>query len=221
MAIQTQGNGGVVAEVDSTTHRALRTSLRPYEGSAFSGSFRKAQRSGTIGAGLSAASLVYGFRWAPTPSTALALIKRVAVSFGCVTGFTAGFFDVDMFRAPSYTVIEPTGGTAGTFTTTNGKLRSSHTTSLGAASYISTTAAISGGTATLDTDPMGTVSESVAATAGATPASARDLFRALQGEYPLVLATSEGFVIKATVPATGTWNIAVTVDWDEVLTGGF
>lgn len=221
MAIQVQGNGGTVAEVDSTTHRAVRTSIRPGEGSLFSGAFRKAQRSGTIGAGLTAASLVYGFRWAPTPSTALALIRRVQVSFGNVTAFAAGFFDVDMFRAPSYTVLEGTGGTAGTYTTTNGKLRSSHATSLGAASYISTTAAISGGTATLDTDPMGTVSESVAATAGAPPTTIRDIFRALPGEYPLVLATSEGFVLKATAPATGTWNIAVTIEWDEVLTGGF
>src|SRR4051812_26960141 len=99
MALQIQGNGGVVQEIDSATHRAARISIRPGEGSLFSGAFRKAQRSGTIGAGLTAASLVYSFRWGPTPSTALCLVKRIQVSFGNVTGYTAGFFAVDAFRA--------------------------------------------------------------------------------------------------------------------------
>jgi hypothetical protein len=221
MSVVLSGNGGVAAEVDSLTHRAMRTSLRPYEGAGLSGSFRKAQRSGTIGAGLSAASLVYSWKWAPTPNTALALVRRIQVSFGNVTGFAAGFFDVDAFRATTFTTIEATGGAAGTYTGNNGKLRTSHATSLGATSYISTTAAISGGTSTLDTDPFGTCSVSVAATAGAPPSGAVDIFRAAPGEYPMVFANLEGFSIKATAPATGTWNIAVTIDWDELLTGSF
>jgi hypothetical protein len=29
--------------------------------------------------------------------------------------------------------------------------------------------------------------------------------------------TNEGFVIRATVPATGLWSFAVTTEWDEVV----
>jgi hypothetical protein len=36
------------------------------------------------------------------------------------------------------------------------------------------------------------------------------------GEWPLVLAQNEGFIIRATVPATGTWDFAVTMEWSEV-----
>jgi hypothetical protein len=32
----------------------------------------------------------------------------------------------------------------------------------------------------------------------------------------LLLAQNEGFVVRATVPATGTWQFGVTVVWTEV-----
>jgi hypothetical protein len=32
---------------------------------------------------------------------------------------------------------------------------------------------------------------------------------------PLSLGTAEGFVIQATVPATGTWRGIIAVDWRE------
>jgi len=44
-----------------------------------------------------------------------------------------------------------------------------------------------------------------------------DLFHANPGgESPLVFAQNEGFVVRATVPATGTWQFGVTVAWTEV-----
>jgi hypothetical protein len=36
------------------------------------------------------------------------------------------------------------------------------------------------------------------------------------GEQPLQLANNEGFVVQATVPATGTWTFSVQVCRDEV-----
>jgi hypothetical protein len=35
---------------------------------------------------------------------------------------------------------------------------------------------------------------------------------------PMVLAQNEGVVIRATVPATGTWGHGVTMAWSEVAT---
>ena len=43
-----------------------------------------------------------------------------------------------------------------------------------------------------------------------------DLFKAANaGDYPMVLAANEGFVIQAVVPGTGVWNATVWVEWDE------
>jgi hypothetical protein len=44
------------------------------------------------------------------------------------------------------------------------------------------------------------------------------MFDQRPGEHPLVLAQNEGFVIQATVPATGVWFFAVKVDWVEIAT---
>jgi hypothetical protein len=35
-------------------------------------------------------------------------------------------------------------------------------------------------------------------------------------EHPVLLAQNEGFVVRATVPATGTWQFGITVAWAEV-----
>ena len=43
------------------------------------------------------------------------------------------------------------------------------------------------------------------------------VFEQRPGEWPMILApTGEGFVIQATVPATGTWSFGCGIDWDEV-----
>ncbi len=218
MAIKLIGSAsGNIAEVDAD----LAARVAPYP-SGVLGAYRKAMTSGTIAAGLTAASAVYGFKFAPSPTTNLALVKHVRVSMGDLVGFAAGFVAINMFMARPYTTLDTTGGTQGTFSGNNGKLRTSHPTSSGATCAISTTAAISGGASTLDTDPIATVSGSVVATAGQPPiVNGFDLWGPVPGEYPLVLASGEGFVVKVTVPATGTWQLGVDVQWDEVLGASF
>ena len=208
---------GTSADVD-TTRRALHVSLQPVEVGA-NGSYRCAQTSGTIAAGLTTASHVYAFQWAPSPNTMFALVKHVRVSMGDLVGFTAGFAAFNLFVARAFSVQAATGGTAATLTTNNCKLRTSFATTAGASTYISTTAAISGQTATLDAMPISTVSNSVIATAGQPlVTNTQDLWRPQVGEMPLILANQEGFIINATVPATGTWQLGVEVAWDEVAT---
>lgn len=211
----TGGLSNVLAEVE-TSRRALRVSVQPGEVGVL-GSYRIAQTSGTISAGLTAASLVYGFRFAPGAGGILALVKHVRISIGDLVGFAAGFVAFNLFPARPYTVLDGTGGTAATVTGNNGKLRTSFATTAGATMAISTTAAISGGTSTLDTMPIATVSGSVIATAGQPPIiNGFDLWGPLPGEMPMILANNEGFNVKATVPATGTWQLGVEVQWDEV-----
>jgi hypothetical protein len=219
MPLQVLGaTSGFAAEVESG-RRALRVSVQPQDmgtTNAF-GSYRIAQTGGTIAAGLAAASKVYSFRWAPTNTGLLCLVKHLRISMGDLVGFTAGFVALNMFVARAFSVDTTTGATQATLTGNNGKLRTSFPTSQGASSWISTTAAISGDTSTLDTMPIATVSGSVIATAGQPPiVNGFDLWAPLPGEWPLVLASQEGFFVKATVPATGTWQLGIDVQWDEV-----
>lgn len=214
MSVQIGGAvSNTAADVDAAS-RAVRVTIRGNDPGAL-GSYRKSMTSGTIGAGLTAASEVFNFRWAPTPNTAICVLRRIGVSVGSVTGFAAGFVAINAFFARAFTVQGTTGGTAGAFTGNNAKKRTSFATSAGALMAITTTAALSGDTSTLDTDPFATISNSVIVTGGAPPVvNVQELYRSLS-DYPIVFANSEGFILKATVPATGTWQLGVDVDWDE------
>jgi hypothetical protein len=209
----TTGGGGVVAEVEANT-RALRTALRPLDVGTL-GSYRKAMVSGTMAAGLAANSPIFSFR---TGVANLYLVRRVMISAGDLAAFTAGFVTFNMFVARGFSASD-TGGTAGNLTGNNGKMRSAHATTGIQDFRIASTAALAAGTRAKDADPMATNVLSIAVTAG-NPLllPPNELFRSAPGEQPLILTANEGFVIEATVPATGTWDFGVSVDWDEVLT---
>ena len=91
-------------------------------------------------------------------------------------------------------------------TTLLGELRSSSTAALGA------------GTKTLDALSIGQVSLTFGTTASVrylpTPTPLFD--KQETDGYPLVLVANEGLIIRATVPATGTWQWGVTIGWSEV-----
>ncbi len=83
---------------------------------------------------------------------------------------------------------------------------------------IASTAALGGGTVTLDTDGIARATGSVTAVAGVPLVNPSTVMYNCEGmgEYPIVFAANEGFVIQATVPATGTWTFSVDVKWYEV-----
>lgn len=218
MAIQIQGNGGTIGEVESAT-RAVRTTPRPIDSATNGGSFSLSAITGIMAAGIAGASEVVQFRWVST--THLALIKRVRITAGVLgTAFTAGTVLFDLTAARAWTAAG-TGGGAATLTTNQAKRRTSMQTSqLGTTGEvrIATTAALGAGTKTLDTMPLRSVITGVANTAFIPMLAGNDglLFEANSGDYPLVLAASEGFVIRTTVPATGTWTAHIGIDWEEL-----
>ena len=214
MTISIEGYSGIAAEVE-TSQRTMRTTLRPIDIGAL-GSYRKAQTSGIMAATLSAAR-TYSFRWAPTPNTNLCLVRRIIISAGGLTAWTAGYVKIDAFAARAMTAIDSSGGTAGTVSGNNGKLRTAMATTSGVTTYISTTGATSAGTETLDTDPFGTIATSVITTSGIPVLPPTDLFYPGVGGHPLVLANQEGFIIKTTAPAGGGLTVGVVVEWDEVV----
>lgn len=214
MALQIQGNNGIVADVDGTTWRTLRTTLRPPEFGAL-GCYGKSLVSGTMAAGLAAGSNVFSYRWGD--ATRLALVTQVRIGAGGIVAFAAGFTSFNLKIGRAFTAAH-TGGTAGTLTGNNGKLRTSMGTTLLSDVRIASTAALGGGTVTLDTDGITALNGSTVAVAGTPLVDPGSILFNTEGqsEHPIVLAQNEGFVIQATVPVTGTWTFSVDVKWYEV-----
>ncbi len=215
MAIQIQGNGGTIAEVGGTNHRAIRIENRPLDHGSL-GVYRLAMLSGTMAAGLAANAEIFQFRW--TDATRLCAVQRVILDglSGSATAFAAGFGKVDMLIARSFTA-SGTGGTAATITGNNGKLRTAMGTTLLGEARCASTAALGAGTKTLDTQAIGQISLSFGTAVSVQYANQTVLFGEDIGMgHPLLLAQNEGFAIRATVPATGTWQFGVTVQWTEV-----
>lgn len=206
-----------IAEVEANT-KALRVTLRPEDVGSL-GVYSLSSVTGLIAAGMAANKDIFAFRW--HDATRLALVKRVTISLGNdATAFTAGTFSIGLFRALSFTASFTTNGTDITPTGSQNKLRTTGfgTTLLTQAYILSTSASgITGSTMTLDTSPVGIVTGGIPNVAGTNMSPPFALFDQRPGEYPLTLATDEGFVIRAiAVPATGTWKLGVKVDWSEV-----
>lgn len=215
MAIQLQGNAGTVAEVDGSNYRALRSTLRPIDYGGF-GSYRLSQLSGTMAAGLAANAEIFQFRW--SDATRLCVVTSVIFDglSGSATAFAAGFGKVDMLVARSWTA-DGSGGNAAVITGNNAKQRTSMGTTLLGAARVSATGALTAGTKTLDSQAIGQYSAAFGTGTSVQWIPQFDLFHADPGgESPLVLLQNEGFVVRASVPATGTWQFGVTVCWTEV-----
>ena len=218
ISIQPVPSGPVLAidgNMQTGSHMAARTSLRPID-LGILGSYSLTATTGTIAAGLGAI-FVASFRW--TDILRLCLVRRVQVSSAWVaTAFTAGAVVMELLNARAYTVNDLAGGTLTTVAGNSAKRRSSHGNTLLGGLTVSTTGAISGGTKTVDANPIACIAKSLPAVGGAPVFDPADLWTNEAGKYPIVLSTMEGLLVRATAPATGTYNVTVTVEWDEVFT---
>lgn len=207
MAIQVQGNGGTVQEVDST-FRAARITIRPAE---LIGYYSYGAASGLL-TGVAAAGPVFSFR---NTGSNLLIIRRVQVGFITTTAFTAAQgLAYQLLRASSFTVSD-SGGTA-LYTAGQNKSRTSFTNISSAPDIrISTTAALTAGTRTLETVSLGIASGSSTGVGTSMPQTT--LLEQDAGDYPLVLAQNEGFVITNVVAmgAAGVINLHVNIEFAE------
>lgn len=218
MTVQVVGNTNntTPVEVELNT-RAMRSVIRPNDYGSL-GMFSIGSTSGTMVAGLAAASPIFSWRY---PAANLCLVKRVL--FSAVSGstaFTQGTGKFDLFAARSFTASD-TGGTDITpaAASNTNKLRTNMATSgmVGTGDIrISSTGTLTAGTRTLDAQPLASIPCICnVASAVMVPQQTNFLYQAV-GEYPFVLAQNEGFVIQATVAASGTWVFAVCVYWEEL-----
>jgi len=215
MAIQLQGNGGTVAEVEAA-YRSLHVTSYPQDPLTL-GYYALSFHNGTsaMAAGLAAAAPIVAFRWG---NANLCLLRSVKMAMGgSATAFTAGRGAVDLFFARSFTVSD-TGGTTATITGNNAKKRTSFGTTLLTELRFSQTATLTAGTRTLDANPFSAnyISIGTVANTMILPVGAILWQRDSSDEYPIVLAQNEGFIIQATVPATGTWFYSAQIEWMEI-----
>lgn len=212
------GTTSALQEVESATLAARVTSR--YTDPGGQGHYLQSFDNGATGmtAGLAANAPIVSFRWGN--ATNLAILYAIRMSAACTTAFTAGRFVFDAFFARTFTASD-TGGTAPTITGANGKKRTSYASTLVTDLRLAATATLSAGTRTLDANPFGKLHGVIgtgANTQFVNPNTQLFVGRDNSDQIPLVLAQNEGFVIQATVPATGVWFFSVTLDWLEILT---
>jgi len=130
------------------------------------------------------------------------------------TGFAAGQGYIDAVFARAFTAAD-TGGGVLTITGNNAKRLTGMDTTLLSEARISTTGALTPGTRTLDAQPFGGVAFTVSTATNTVHLATTDLWKP-DSRDPLLLAANEGFILRATVPATGTWQSIVIVEWREV-----
>lgn len=184
---------------------------------------------GAMAAGAGADSEIFQFRWATALPVACYVTEVRVTGMRATTAFVAasGAIDLKMTMARAWTAAG-TGGTALTFAASQNQLRTSAQAGY-ATARIATTAALGAGTKTLDTlDAALITTHSSGGVGSATPIIgsiyipepvmflARGAKDSVMLQHALLLGNQEGFVIRATVPATGVWNLGVAVRWIEV-----
>jgi hypothetical protein len=198
---------------DGTLMRTLLSATLVPNDYGNGGMYTNVAQSGSMAAGIAGPASVYTFR---NPSSNFAVVKRVGlIAWSDTVAFAGalGFFSLMVLR--NFTVMD-TGGGSIDFSGNNAKLRTSMNSAL-AQIMVSTTAALTVGTRIADPSPMGRIVVTMPQTTQTMFVNnGTYLLNKMNGEHPLVLATQEGFTIRATIPPVGTWVFNVTTEWEEL-----
>jgi hypothetical protein len=212
--------------IDST-HFAARVSGRPMQLGADGGEFTLAVRSGIMAAGLAADSEIFQMRWIHATHKMLLRSVKINVYRASATAFAVGSFTFRATAARAWSADGGAGVAVVMSTANTNKKRTDFPLSKFSDTGIrrSDTAALTAGTKTFDTNDFGIVGAFTGAVAPAAgvnvdsciiPPSTILWQRDTPDEYPFLFETNEGFAIRATVPATGTWTWNARVEWAEV-----
>ena len=218
--IQSGVSGSTLMTVDPT-FTAARVALRPIEQV---GSYSVGALTGNFaGAGANTPFFSMRFVAGSAGQSQIAIIRRIVVSFVQTTGFTtAQQVAFGLYFARSFTASD-SGGTQINMAGNNQKLRTAYPTSqfaTGGDIRIATTAALSAGARTIDTQALavqnGWCGTTLTTTGVVQPAQIA-LYEARPGETPMVLANNEGLVLNNLIAlgAGGVLTLAVSIDWNE------
>lgn len=215
MAIQVQGNGGTIAEVDGTAYRALRISQRPVDAGAL-GHYRFATTVSLV-ATQAANGTLLSFRWGDaTRLCALQFIRLRCLQTAAATATIMPTFEVVIARSFS---VSDSAGSAIVMTGNNLKRRTSMGTSLVTDIRKSVLAAgVTVGTRTLDAEAVMQLPTSQTITTPNATVHESSLELA-DGDHPFVFAQNEGIIVRGpsvVFGAAGTANLVVNIGWAEV-----
>lgn len=228
MSIQIIGNGGVIADVDGSTYRALKIVLRPVDYGLL-GQYRMSIDNGGTATGPN--NSTFTARWSDSGSIAIFWYIRLDGMY-LISGTpdAAAFQNLSLSMLRSYT-SNSTGGSAVTTYITGGnayynnqKLRTAMRASRMADLRIATSgSAVTLGTSTQDSQPVSQISYSTpaAAVTGVKVLGPILLYGELEiclNSAPLVLARNEGFVIQGGIASLTNVTLAYgySMSWAEV-----
>lgn len=221
MAIQIQGNSGVVQEVGGTTFRAGHSHVKPLEYGTL-GHYRTSVR--IVSTAVQAAnSRIFEIR--NTHATNLIIPTRLSLRAIQIAAGTLQENSLDVYKVTSFTVVDTTN----TVTPVSSVKRTSMAAYPGGAAIRHLTlagnaAGMTGGTLTKDTQFFATFPYMVTAgvaTATFTPLpwGPYECFDDVNGTHPLTLVQNEGIIIENRVLNVTSYGIAWYIDfcWAEVV----
>lgn len=213
MAVIEGGTTGVLADVGVAAASPLHVSGKPIPYGSL-GHYGISLVSGVMAAGLAANSPIAIFRY--TGGNLCAVTRVLFDASVAGTAFAAGVPTFGLMVARAFTALT-TSGTVATLTGNNNKLRTSMATTGLGTFEVCTTAALTAGTWVLDAQEISRFSGvSGTATTGQIVPPGTRLFESGGDIHPLLLTNNEGWTVRATVPATGTWAFTCGVLWAEV-----
>lgn len=216
MAVQFQGSSGIIAEVDGGTFKAIRTVSKPID----YGSLGHYGVSTTVPllASQAANGTLFSFRWADATRLCVPNYIRLQVlQSAAAAAVIAPAFQV--FLARGWTTSD-SGGLAHVLAGNAFKKRTNMGTTLVAdMRKSSTTAGLTAGARTLDSEPMLDLLALQTPTNPNTTIYSKEIDLTNSGDHPFVFAANEGFIVRGPTVAfglTGTANLVIDIAWAEV-----
>jgi hypothetical protein len=212
MAVIQTPNDNTLATVDPTM-KSMHASIKPDDAV---GAFRIASTSGAVTV-VAGGGTLFSFRFAPGTGQ-LCVLKRITVTWNTTTGYTAGqIMGFGLFFARSFLASDSGGTALGPILGSNQKFRTRLNTSQVTDVRMATTAALTAGTRTLDSQALGSTYFYSATTTVGSLLRITNLLAYSANDYPFILQNNEGFVINnlVTMGAGGVGTLSVNVEWFE------
>ncbi len=215
MPIQVQGNGGVTAEVEDSSTRALRIVNKPLAYSTL-GHYRTNHRC-VLTAAQAANSRLFTLR---NSGTNFVIPTRLILKAVQSAAGTAQEASIDVFRVTGFTVVDPTSTvtpTASVKRTTGMTAAASTGAQIRGVTSTGVAAGMTGGTLVKDGNSIGQLPIVVAA-AAASFLWREDIFDDVNGTHPFLLAQNEGIIIENRALNTTSYGVTLYIDmtWAEV-----
>lgn len=213
MAIQIQGNGGTIAEVDGATFRAQRVVQKPLDHGSL-GHYRVNHRCALVNA-QAANSRLFELR---NSATNLIVVTRLLLRWFQTANHTAAIEDsLDVYKVTGFTAVDTTNTATPvpSVKRTSGMTAAPGGAAIRGVTVAGAAAGMTGGTLTKDSSSIGQLPKWLLAavpTAGPILPDLLDVFDDVNGTHPFVFAQNEGLIVENRVLLGAAAGSSVYVD---------